>query len=101
MPESLFKSPKNLVEDWPEIFEDLYMNTMPVNYLEYVQLEFSTGMVWEVDVREQLKNYDAETVARKLYETFQEYETDVTRFDFKLDIRRLKRDLKRSTKLIL
>lgn len=97
MPNPLFKPPRNLVKEWPEVFEDLYMNTMPVVYLEYVQLEFTNGRVWEIDVKDQLKTEDADNVAQRLLETLQEYKDDIKNIEFKFDIDRLKRDIKNST----
>ena len=43
MPNPLFKPPRHLVKEWPEVFEDLYMNTMPVAYLDSVRLDFTDG----------------------------------------------------------
>jgi hypothetical protein len=54
MPNPLFKPPRHLVKEWPEVFEDLYMNTMPVAYLEMVHLEFVNGRVWQIDIKEQM-----------------------------------------------
>jgi len=101
MPKNLFKPPKHLVDEWPEVFKDLYMNTMPVVYLEYVHLEFNTGMIWKVDIKEQLKELDPDTVADILYRTIQEYRDDVATLDFKVDIKKLKKDITNSTKKIL
>ena len=73
MPNPLFKPPRHLVKEWPEVFEDLYMNTMPVAYLEMVHLEFVNGRVWQIDIKEQMKALDADEIAAKLLETLQEY----------------------------
>lgn len=101
MPNELFKPPKHLVEEWPEVFNDLYMNTMPVDYLKYIHLEFSTGMIWELDIEEQIKTLGPAVVTQRLHETIQEYKSEVKKFEFKLDIERLKRDIKNSTSLML
>lgn len=101
MPKPLFRPPKHLVQEWPEVFEDLYMNTMPVAYLEIITLEFGDGRVWEIDVRDQLKEYDYDAVADKLLETFQEYKDDIKKIDFKLDIEKLKKDIATQTKSYL
>ena len=97
MPKSLFKPPKQLVKEWPEVFEDLYMNTMPVAYLDNVYLEFADGRVWEIDVKEQLKGTDPENVADHLLETLQEFKDEISKIDFKVDVTRLKKDIKKST----
>lgn len=101
MPNPLFRPPRHLVKEWPEVFEDLYMNTMPVAYLEMVHLEFDNGRVWQIDIKSQLGEEQAEFIASKLLETFQEYKNDIKRIDFKIDVERLKKDIANSTKAIL
>jgi hypothetical protein len=101
MPNSLFRPPRHLVKEWPEVFEDLYMNTMPVAYLEMVHLEFADGRVWQIDIKNQLAEEAAEFIADKLLETFQEYKDDIKKIDFKIDVERLKKDIATSTKAIL
>lgn len=100
MPNPLFKPPRHLVKEWPEVFEDLYMNTMPVAYLENVHLEFADGRVWEINIREQLNNTDPEDIADKLLNTLQEYRDEIKKIDFKVDVAQLKADLKKQTKNI-
>ena len=89
----MFKPPKHLVQEWPEVFEDLYMNTMPVYYLESIRLEFGNGRIWEINIKEQLANSHSDIVANKLVETFAEYKEDIKKIDFKIDIERLKKDI--------
>jgi hypothetical protein len=97
----LFKPPKHLVKEWPEVFEDLYMNTMPVEYLEYVHLEFANGRVWQINIKEQLKELASTEVATRLIDTMSEYRTEIVKLDFKVDIEKLKKDIGDSTSSIL
>ena len=97
MPKPLFRPPKRLIKEWPEVFEDLYMNTMPVAYLDLIRLEFADGRVWEVDVKAQLNNHSADDIADKLFETIQEYRGEIAKIDFDVDIKRLKKDIQDST----
>ena len=98
MPKKVFKPAKDVINQWPEVFEDLYMNTMPVAYLETVHLEFANGRVWQIDVKEQLKGLDADAVATRLLDTLQEYKDEIKKIDFKVDVDRLKIDIQHSTK---
>lgn len=101
MSNPLFKPPKHLVKEWPEVFEDLYMNTMPVEYLEYVHLEFANGRVWQINIKEQLKELASTEVATRLIDTMSEYRTEIVKLDFKVDIEKLKKDIGDSTSSIL
>lgn len=101
MPNPLFRPPRHLVKEWPEVFDDLYMNTMPVAYLETVHLEFINGRVWQINIKEQLIDVHPDAIAKKLLDTLQEYKDDIKKLDFKVDIEKLKQDIKSSTNTIL
>ena len=101
MPSPYFKPPRHLVKEWPEVFEDLYMNTMPVEYLEYVHLEFANGRVWQINIKEQLKELASTEVASRLIDTMSEYRTEIVKLDFKVDIEKLKKDIGDSTSSML
>ena len=101
MSNPLFKPPRHLIKEWPEVFEDLYMNTMPVAYLDLIHLEFADGRVWEINIKDQLKDTDAEDIADRLLETLQEYKDEIKKIDFKVDVDRLKKDITSSTSDIL
>jgi len=90
-----------LVKEWPEVFEDLYMNTMPVAYLILLRLEFINGRIWEINVQEQLANAEADEIANKLLNIFQEYRNDIKKIDFQMDVERLKNDIQESSKNLL
>ena len=89
-----------MIKEWPEVFEDLYMNTMPVAYLDLVHLEFKDGRVWEIDVHTELEKQRPEDIADILLNTLQEYKNEITKIDFKVDVERLKKDITDSSKNI-
>jgi hypothetical protein len=101
MPKPLFKPPNHLVQEWPEVFEDLYMNTMPVHYLETVRLEFQNGRVWEINIVEQLNSSASDIIADRLIDTFAEYKEDIKKIDFKINIQKLKEDIQNQSNNIL
>ena len=98
MPNPLFKPPRHLVKEWPEVFEDLYMNTMPVAYLDSVRLDFIDGRVWEIDVKNELTKQTADGIADVLLNKLQEYKDEIKKIDLKFYVERLKKDIVDSTK---
>ena len=96
-----FRPPKHIVKEWPEVFEDLYMNTMPVAYVDTMILEFNDGRVWQIDIREQLKDADPNDVAKRLLDTLSEYKDTIKKIDFKINIQKLKDEIKNRTDKIL
>jgi hypothetical protein len=101
VPKNLFKPPKHLIKEWPEVFEGLYMNTMPVGYLDLLRIEFNDGRVWEINIQDQLSSDNAESIADRLLGIFQEYREDIIKIDFKMNIEKLKQDISNSTKDLL
>jgi hypothetical protein len=96
-----FKPPRHLVDEWPEVFNDLYMDTMPVAYVNKMIIEFTDGRIWEIDIKEQLKKDDPDNIAKKLLETLSEYKDTIKNLDFKIDVELLKSDIAKKTKKIL
>lgn len=70
---------------------------MPVAYLELIHLEFSDGRVWEIDIKTELVKQTPESIADTLINTLQEYKEEIKKIDFKVDIDKLKKDIKDST----
>ena len=83
------------------MFEDLYMDTMPVAYVDVMILEFKDGRIWEIDIKEQLKSNHPDAVAKKLLDTLSEFKETIKSLDFKIDIEMLKADIKKRTNNIL
>jgi len=77
------------------------MNTMPIAYLEYVHLEFANGRVWQINIKDQLNELDADEVSSRLIDTISEYQPDIVKLDFKIDINKLKKDISDQTNSIL
>jgi ribosomal protein S18 acetylase RimI-like enzyme len=96
-----FKLPTNLVSEWPEIFEGMYISTMPVEYLLSIKLEFHDGRVWEIAVDDQLTSLKSQAIADRLIEMLYEYADDVKKIDFKVNVEKLKTDIKKEIRKIL
>ena len=92
-----FRPPRHLIKEWPEVFEDLYMDTMPVAYVDTMILEFTDGRIWEINIKDQLKTSDPDSVAEKLLNTLSEYKDTIKKLDFKINIEQLKNDIKNRT----
>lgn len=73
---------------------------MPVHYLEMLRIEFEDGRVWEINVQEQLSNTHSDIIADRLVDTFQEYREEIKKIDFKVNVDKLKADIRNSSKKI-
>jgi hypothetical protein len=97
----LFRPPEDLIDKWPEVFEDTYINTLPVAYLEKIIIEFSDGKVWDIDVPFNLSNKKEEELAQVLHATVLEHQETIKKINFSLDIDKLKKDIINNSKKLL
>jgi hypothetical protein len=92
---------KNIVDQWPEIFEDVDLSAVPLPYLHSVMITFKDGKNWHVVLSEEDKNADHGNLPKNLYEFFQLHEKQIEHIDFRLDVEKLKRDVMKSTRKFL
>ena len=93
--------PAELIEIWPEVFHDLQMNTIPIEYLNGVTLHFHDGREWCIDLQSQLVNATPDFVNEKLLETLNDYRDDILKIDFKINVDQLIHDIVSQTELLL
>ena len=102
MPKKTFyKPPEDIVKEWPEIFSEVYMEKMPIQYLHGVEIEFDDGRVWEIDIEEQIPYSSEEEVIEKILMALEEMSDEVKTINFTVDVHKLKDDIINSTKNIL
>lgn len=91
------KFSKDVVERWPEVFEDISLNVIPLQYLDSIIVTFKNGKVWDVHFR----NKTYETFESELKEWLTQYESQIDNVDFKLDTERIKKDVIKNTNKFL
>jgi hypothetical protein len=101
VPKKLFRPPPDVVREWPEVFDDLYMSSMPVQYIHGVEITFDNGRVWSIDISEQLDFANEKEILDKLFSAFKDYQEEITTVNFQINIAKLKSDVLKSTKNIL
>lgn len=101
MPKKYFKPPKDVIKEWPEVLGDVYVSTMPIKYIHGVELSFSDGRIWEIDIEEQLECNDEDEIIEKIMMAFKDYQDEIVTINFQIDVERIKEDIINSTKGIL
>lgn len=92
------KLPPELIEFWPEVFEDLEIDVVPIEYLHSIIVEFEDGVSWNIDLTDEAKEEDLESAITDLVD---EYRQEIVNIDFRLDIERVKKDISKRTNLFL
>lgn len=93
--------PPEVVDHWPEVFEDLDVQVIPLEYLHSVRVFFEDGKVWDVDIAKSKEKSSEDQLEATLEELFEEYDDYIVNVDFRLDTERLKKDIQARTKYFL
>jgi hypothetical protein len=93
--------PKDIVEHWPEIFGEIKLNTVPLEYLDSIIITFKDGKIWEIKINRKEKNLSWEQFEKNIHEMIQSYEESIDNIDFKLNTSKVKKDVEKSTQQFL
>ena len=92
---------QNIIDQWPEIFSDVNLSTVPILYLDSVVITFKDGNQWEVKLKKEDKENVDGGIPKTLQELFENYEQSIQFVDFRLDIEKIKKDITKTTKKYL
>lgn len=92
--------PKDVIDRWPEVFGEITLNVVPLQYLYAVKITFKNGKVWEIELQKDAK-LDWDNFEKQVKETMSQYEDNIENVDFKLDTDRIKKDITKHTKKFL
>lgn len=87
------------VQSWPEILNDLHIESIPTDYVKQIKVTFVDGKVWLIDVKENYKNHSDLDLAME--ELYQEYEDVIETINFNIDIEKIKADIEKRTTIFL
>ena len=93
------KLPKEVINHWPEVFEDVEIDVVPLEYLDSVRVQFVDGKIWDIDINTQ-KN-KVEDLEKSLDELFEQYQDHIQNVDFILNTDKVKQDITKRTKKFL
>jgi len=92
------KLPPEVVDHWPEVFEDVEVEVVPIEYLHSVRVTFNDGITWDIDVTKEKEGIDVENALADLIE---QYQDGITHVDFRLDTEKVKRDISKRTHIFM
>lgn len=93
--------PKDVIAHWPEVFGEVKLNVLPLNYLSSVRVNFKDGNTWEINVTAKAKQDGWDAFEQSMTELFKTYESKIVDIDFKLDTKKIKTDIERKTQNFL
>tara|TARA_E500000178_G_C17005351_1_gene747824 strand:+ start:1491 stop:1805 length:315 start_codon:yes stop_codon:yes gene_type:complete len=91
--------PNEVIQHWPEVFNDIDIKTIPIEYLSTIRIEFKDGTIWEVDCV--AKAETGANLDQTIADLFAEYGRDILHVDFRLNTTKVKRDIQKRTRAFL
>jgi hypothetical protein len=90
--------PKEVIEQWPEIFQYIDVKAIPIEYLDSMRITFSNGRVWVLKLSSSAKAItDIDDLKSSLEEMVEHYKSDIENIDFRLDVEKVKKDVVKKT----
>lgn len=90
--------PSDVIDHWPEVFKDVRIEAVPIEYVNSVLVTFVDGKIWDIDLSKSSTELD---ITDALEDLIEEYEDVIVNIDFRLDTEKVKEDITKRTKLFL
>lgn len=94
------KLPPEVIEHWPEIFTDIEIKAVPIEYIHSVHVHFHDGKIWQIDIDKQHIASDGEInqIETSLEVFLEQYDEEISHVDFRLNTSKVVQDVKNRTK---
>lgn len=100
MPKKPNKLPSDVIAHWPEVFKDVEVKAIPLEYLESINVTFSDGKIWVIDLNDPRKN-TVDNLGEVINELLDEYDDNIENIDFRVDVIKIKEDITRRTHVFM
>lgn len=94
------KFPADVIRQWPEVFKDVDVQSVPMEYINIIHVTFKNGKEWLIDCKAK-RSLSNNTVTKELEDLFEEYGAEIKGIDFRIDSRRVKNDIQKQTRKFL
>jgi protein associated with RNAse G/E len=93
--------PKDVVDQWPEIFGEVAIKAIPLDYTRSMRIIFKNGNEWNINIAAHAKTSGLDYVEMQLQELLDTYEDSIEHIDFQLDVNKVMKDAIKTTKSFL
>jgi hypothetical protein len=92
--------PPEVINHWPEIFKDVEIKAVPIEYIHNIHVYFHDGKIWQIDMDEQkIKGAnDLDGIENSLETFLEQYNDEISHVDFRLNTTKVVQDVKSRTK---
>ena len=93
--------PKDVIDVWPEVFEEVTIKTLPFLYLHSVVVNFKDNKTWEIRLTAKTKKEGWDSFYQNLDKLLSSYEENIEDVEFKMDAVKIKKDIEKLTNKFL
>ena len=93
--------PQDVINKWPEVFKDLDIKAIPIEYLHSIRVEFGNGKIWDVLIKDDKNSNPVSYLERILKDLFSTYDASIKHVDFRVDVEQVKKDIQKRTSKFL
>ena len=90
------KLSQDVIDHWPDVFGDIDVQALPIEYIRGINVEFEDGKVWQIDI-DPRSDFEIRAVEEHMEELMSEYEDVITKIDFNLNVEKVKKDIQKRT----
>lgn len=91
--------PKSVIDEWPEIFNEVIVNRLPLPYLQGIRITFNDGKSWEIAVTGDASKNTSFSVG--LLEIMDSYRENIDNVSIKVNTKKIKKDVNKSISKLL
>lgn len=95
------KLSQDIIDTWPDVFEGIDIQYVPVEYLDAIRVTFHGGKIWDIDVKKSIEKDEPVEIEEALADLFETYVDEIENIDFRVDTLKVKKDIKSRTALFM
>lgn len=90
-----------IVDIWPEIFNEVTITALPLLYVEKVRINFKDGKTWELGISSKNNKKDLKKFEEGVTEILNTYDEFIEEVDLKINTAKVIKDVEKSIKRML
>ena len=92
---------QDFVKEWPDVLEGLSFQSMPLKYIQWINIILKNNATIKLDIETELKTKSQKYVAGWIKQYIENNYKNIRTVDLKFDVLRLKEDMEDKTKKVL
>ena len=89
---------EGVVNAWPELFDGVRFDALPLEYVNFVLVSFNNSKIWKIELTSNTTSLNWSNFEQILESMSIDYTGKIKNFSFSLNATRLKSDVEKATK---